>query len=124
MYYLMYNIILYVVGRIIANDGPHISMYVADLTSCYRNAEMLGSLFVNSRFKRKAYTLDEAVDQCMFRCLEVIDPKNIDLGPILRLEHEVRSAVTADGNLYKSCPFFEKPLVLGEIDPIEARFYI
>jgi hypothetical protein len=99
-------------------------MYVANLPSCYRKAEELGSVFVNSRFKRRAYTLDEAIDQCMFRCLEILDPTNIASGPILRLEHEIRSAVTSDGGLYKSCPFFEKPLEFGDIDPSEAQFHI
>jgi hypothetical protein len=43
------------------------------------------------------------------RCLDIVDPQDVERGPILRLEHEVRSATTADGALYKSCPFFEPP---------------
>lgn len=31
------------------------------------------------------------------------------IGPIIRLEHEVRSTTNADGSKYKSCPFFEVP---------------
>jgi len=34
-----------------------------------------GLIFVNPRFKRKASTLDEAVEQCMFRVRDIIDPK-------------------------------------------------
>ena len=46
----------------------------------------------------------EAVEQCMFRILDVVDPEQPDAGPILQLEHEVRSATKADGTKYKSCP--------------------
>uniref|UniRef100_A0A7S1UES1 Glyoxalase-like domain-containing protein n=1 Tax=Phaeomonas parva TaxID=124430 RepID=A0A7S1UES1_9STRA len=89
----------------LANNGIHLSMYVADLTGAYEKAEALGCLFVNHRFKRRAYTLDEAVDQCMFRLLDVVDPENPTAGPIIRIEHEVRSCTTKDGAKYKSCPF-------------------
>jgi hypothetical protein len=91
--------------EVLANSGPHISMYVKDLTACYRKAEELGGVFVNNRFKRKAYNLEEAVDQCMFRCLNIIDPENRSKGTLFRLEHEVRSIVNRDGTKYKSCPF-------------------
>ena len=64
---------------------------------------------MNHRFKRRAYTKEEAVDQCMFRILDVVDPLHPEDGPIFRFEHEVRSFVTKDGKLYKSCPFFELP---------------
>jgi hypothetical protein len=30
---------------------------------------------------------------------------NIDDGPILKLEHEIRSVIKRDGTKYKSCPF-------------------
>ena len=96
-------------GKVISNHGPHISMYVADLPTTYKNAAALNAVFVNTRFKRQAYTIDEAIDQCMFRILDIIDPADVESGPILRLEHEVRSVTTADGKLYKSCPFFEIP---------------
>ena len=91
------------------NHGPHISMYINDFTGSFHRADALGSLFVNYRFKRQATNLDEAIDQCMFRCLNVIDPDNIKDGPIIRLEHEVRSYITKDNKLYKSCPFYELP---------------
>ena len=81
-------------------------------------------LFVNSRFKRRAHTLDEAIEQCMFRCLDIVDPEDVTAGPILRLEHEVRSVVTAEGKLYKSCPFFDIPPSPGDIVPSEARYFI
>ena len=45
----------------------------------------------------------------MFRCLDIVDPLNIDAGPILQLEHEVRSVVKRDGTKYKSCPFVDIP---------------
>ena len=45
-----------------------------------------------------------AIEQCMFRVLDVVDPENVAAGPIIRLEHEVRSVIKADGTLYKSCP--------------------
>ena len=44
-----------------------------------------------------------------FRVLDVCDPDDLDAGPILRLEHELRSATTADGKRYKSCPLDETP---------------
>lgn len=92
-----------------SNHGPHISMYVADLPGTYERVEALDALYVNLRFKRQAYTLDEAIHDCMFRCLDILDPDDIDAGPILRMEHEVRSVVTRDGSKYKSCPFDEIP---------------
>ena len=45
----------------------------------------------------------------MFRCLDIVDPDNPDGGIILRLEHEIRSVLKGDGNMYKSCPFDETP---------------
>ena len=96
-------------GDAVANDGPHVSIYVSDLKGCYQRAEELGLLFVNSRFKRQAFSLTDALDQCMFRCLDVVDPLRPADGPILRLEHEIRSAVHRDGSPYKSCPLRELP---------------
>ena len=90
-----------------ANYGPHISMYVTNFSDIYEKAEKVGSLFVNHRFKRRAYTLDEAKKQCMFRTLDVVDPENISAGSIIKLEHEVRSVITIEGKKYKSCPFHE-----------------
>lgn len=92
-----------------ANHGPHVSVYVRDLAASYRRAAELGATFVNTRFKRKAYSLPEALDQAMFRCLDIVDPSNRAAGPILRLEHEVRSMTNADGSKYKSCPFDTVP---------------
>ena len=86
------------------NRGAHISMYLDDMLGAYRRADALGLCYVNHRFKRRAYTAEEAVEQCMFRVLDVVDPENVAAGPILRLEHEVRSATKADGSKYKSCP--------------------
>ena len=45
----------------------------------------------------------------MFRCLDIVDPDNVDRGVILRLEHEVRSVLKENGSLYKSCPFSVAP---------------
>lgn len=96
-------------GGGVSNLGAHVSLYVADLPGAYRRAAALGATYVNPRFKRRAYTLDEAIDQCMFRCLEIIDPEDPGAGPILKLEHEVRAVVQRDGSKYKSCPFDEVP---------------
>jgi hypothetical protein len=91
-------------SKFLSNYGPHVSLYVADLVSCYRNADALGVVYVNPRFKRRAYTLEEAIDDCMFRCLDIVDPWQPGT-VILRLEHEVRSVLKRDGTMYKSCPF-------------------
>lgn len=91
-----------------SNYGPHLSVYVADLASSYRRADELGVVYVNPRFKRQAYSIEEAIDDCMFRCLDIVDPKQPEK-LILRLEHEVRSVVTRDGTKYKSCPFDSIP---------------
>lgn len=93
----------------LSNYGPHISIYVADIRGTYRRADALGSVYVNPRFGRKAYDENEVVHDCMFRCLDIIDPNDAEAGPIIRLEHEVRSVVKADGSLYKSCPFVTVP---------------
>ena len=90
-----------------SNHGPHISLYVTNLANAYSNAEKLGVLYVNPRFKRRAYTKDEAIDQCMFRLIDIVDPLDEKQEVILRLEHEVRSAKTRDGKKYKSCPLLE-----------------
>ncbi|GKY93029.1 hypothetical protein MPSEU_000271300 [Mayamaea pseudoterrestris] len=95
--------------RYASNYGPHVSMYVADLPATYQRVEALGALYANPRFKRRAYTLDQAIDDCMFRCIDIIDPEDVDAGPILRLEHEIRSVVLRDGSKYKSCPFVSIP---------------
>jgi hypothetical protein len=88
------------------NRGPHVSVYVTDMAGAYRRAEVLGVLYVNARFKRRAHTLEEAIDQCMFRMIDVVDPLDGEGGVIVRLEHEVRSATTRDGERYKSYPLF------------------
>ena len=87
-----------------ANYGPHISMYVNNLPHAYKMADKLDVLYVNPRFKRRAYTEDEAIDQCMFRILDVIDPMDKNKNVIVSLEHEVRAVKTRDGKKYKSCP--------------------
>ena len=68
--------------------GPHISLYLNDLSSAWDNASALGLVYVNPRFKRKAATYEEAVDQCMFRVLDIVDPDTNR--KIMRLEHEIR----------------------------------
>ena len=88
------------------NRGPHVSVYVTDLAGAYRKAEELGVLYVNARFERRAHTLEQAIDQCMFRMIDVVDPLDGGGDVIVRLEHEVRSATTRDGTRYKSCPLF------------------
>merc|ERR1711966_171320 len=92
-----------------ANHGPHISLYVTNLSHAYERAEQLGALYVNPRFKRRAYTKQEAIDQCMFRIIEIYDPLDQEREVIVRLEHEVRSTTTRDGRKYKSCPLLEIP---------------
>ena len=87
-----------------ANFGPHISLYVTNIAEAYSRAEKLGVLYVNTRFKRLAYTQDDAIDQCMFRLINIIDPLDNKREIILRLEHEVRSVTTREGEKYKSCP--------------------
>ena len=63
--------------------------------------------YVNPRFKRRAYTEEEALDQCMFRLIDIVDPLDENKEVIIHLEHEVRSAKTRDGKKYKSCPLNE-----------------
>jgi catechol 2,3-dioxygenase-like lactoylglutathione lyase family enzyme len=89
----------------VGNYGIHISIYVADLPSCYQRANEIGVTYVSTRFSRQVYTIDDAIDQCMFRCLDIIDPLNVEDGPILKLEHEIRSVIKRDGTKYISCPF-------------------
>lgn len=93
----------------IANYGAHVSMYIANFPEAYQRADIIGVTYVNPRFKRRAYNLDEAINDCMFRILDIVDPDNIQDGPIFKLEHEVRSVVKRDGTKYKSCPFYEIP---------------
>jgi hypothetical protein len=95
----------------LGNYGVHISLYVAELAASYQKARDLNLAYVNTRFSRRAYTLEAAIDDCMFRCLDIVDPQNPDRGPILRLEHEVRSVTKKDGSKYKSCPFDAIPEV-------------
>ncbi len=95
----------------ISNYGAHISLYIHHFDTTFFKVAEINSLFINHRFKRRAYNLVEAKEQCMFRCLDIIDPDNRQDGPIIRLEHEIRSIVTEDGQKYKSCPFFEIPPV-------------
>lgn len=90
-----------------SNYGPHISLYVSNLPYAYQMADLLGVLYVNPRFNRLAYTEDQAVDQCMFRLFDIIDPEDENREIILSLEHEVRSSVTRDGKKYKSCPLVD-----------------
>jgi len=91
------------------NLGIHLSLYVSDLGAAFDRARALGLDFVNYRFKRRATTKAEALDQCMFRILDVVDPRHPENGPIVQVEHEVRSCVTADGTKYRSCPFDAVP---------------
>ena len=93
----------------LGNYGIHISLYVADLPAAYQKAADLGVAYVNTRFSRRAYTLDQAVGDCMFRILSIVDPENAPAGPIIQLEHEVRSVIKRDGSKYKSCPFDAVP---------------
>ena len=93
----------------VSNYGPHISIYVSDIRSTYKKAEALGVTYVNPRYKRRAYNEDEAVDDCMFRCIDIVDPEDVESGPILKLEHEVRSVLKRDGSRYSSCPFNDIP---------------
>mmetsp|Transcript_38084 Transcript_38084/g.68635 ORF Transcript_38084/g.68635 Transcript_38084/m.68635 type:complete len:399 (+) Transcript_38084:58-1254(+) len=92
------------------NNGPHISLYVTNLSNAYKTAEEMGVLYVNPRFKRRAYTEEQAIDQCMFRIIEIYDPLDEKRDVIVSLEHEVRSAKTRDGEKYKSCPLLDIPV--------------
>ena len=92
-----------------SNQGPHISLYITNLRHAYQSASELGVLYVNPRFKRRAYTEEEAIDQCMFRIIDIVDPLDDKREVIVRLEHEVRAVVTREGKKYKSCPLFEIP---------------
>ena len=96
-------------SSILSNYGPHISMYIKDLPMAFQKAKELGVVYVNPRFKRQAYTLEDAMNDCMFRCLDIVDPENPQAGAIVELEHEIRSVVKQDGSMYKSCPFREIP---------------
>ena len=92
-----------------SNHGPHISLYVTNLSKAYQMAEELGVLYVNPRFSRRANTEEEAIDQCMFRLIQIVDPLDEEKKVILNLEHEVRSCITKDGTKYKSCPLINLP---------------
>jgi hypothetical protein len=92
-----------------SNYGPHISIYLADFSECYKKADALKLVYVNPRFKRQAYTLDQAKNDCMFRILDIVDPCQPEVGPIIRLEHEVRSVLRRNGDKYSSCPFDKIP---------------
>jgi hypothetical protein len=93
----------------LSNYGPHVSMYVADLEATYKRVDALNLAYVNPRFSRRAYNLEQALDDCMFRCLDIVDPENVEAGSILKLEHEIRSCIKPNGSKYKSCPFHEIP---------------
>ena len=91
-------------GKYPSNYGIHVSMYIKDIRQTYRNAQELGVTYVNPRFKRRAYNEEEVVDDCMFRILDIVDPESPEIGPIVQLEHEIRSVIRRDGTKYKSCP--------------------
>jgi hypothetical protein len=40
----------------------------------------------------------------MFRVRDIVDPDCPEAGPIITLEHEIRSPLKQDGSKYKSCP--------------------
>ena len=88
----------------IANFGAHISLYLHDFEGAFARSQALGVGFVNHRFKRRAYCLEEAIDQCMFRTLDIVDPMHPENGAIIKLEHEVRSMTRANGEKYASFP--------------------
>lgn len=54
-------------GCNVEHSDYHISMYISDLPATFGRANDLGLVFVNPRFTRQAHTLEEAIDQCMFR---------------------------------------------------------
>lgn len=85
--------------------GPHVSLYVDDLRGVWESAAAIDPrlIFVNPRFANKAYTIEQAEEQCIFRLLEIVDPE--DPGRVLlRMEHEVTSAVTKDGGRNPAYP--------------------
>lgn len=101
-------------GVTVEHADYHVSMYVEDFQGLFSRMKELSLIFVNPRFTRKASTLDEAIEQCMFRVRDIIDPKAPEKGTILQLEHELRSPLKADGSKYRSCPFNEAD-VLGSV---------
>lgn len=108
-----------------SNAGVHLSMYVADLPRAYRAVEEMGSVYINYRFRRQAKTLEESVEQCMFRVLDVVDPEKPERGVLFKLEHEVRSAVTVDGEKYRSCPLDKVPqLPWGSVRSLDEEINV
>ena len=61
-------------GVDVDHSDYHVSMYVDDFQNMFQRMAEHELIFVNPRFKRKASTLEEAVDQCMFRVRDIIDP--------------------------------------------------
>ena len=42
--------------------------------------------------------VSQALDQCMFRVVDVVDPDAPEAGPIVQVEHEIRSTKKVDGS--------------------------
>jgi len=99
--------------RLLRTHSPRLSLrYVKDLSATWDRAVALGAetIFASPRFKRKAYTKPQALEQCMFRTLSIVDPAE-DVAPgaartrVARLELEVRASTNEDGTKYRSYPF-------------------
>ena len=95
----------------IDGEGPHVSFYVDDLSATWSNVIAITSpcsiadslVYANPRFKKQARTLEEALDQCIFRVLHVVDPLDPS-GVVMRLEHEITSRIKPDGSIYENFP--------------------
>ena len=83
--------------------GPHISLFVKDLETCWREMEGMGLIFISPRFDRSSRTLDEALANKTFRTLRIVDPDDGRL--IVRLEHEISAIASHKGEKNVFFPF-------------------
>ena len=63
------------------------------------------SLCPPPRFSKEASCLSEALANCLFRILNIVDPADSTKRVIMRLEHEITSSTTVDGGYYQNFPF-------------------
>ena len=94
-------------GTVFTTVGDHARPELPAFVESKTMADALALAYVNYRFKRRAHNKEEALDQCMFRVIDVVDPDAPENGPIVQIEHEIRSCVKTDGSKYKSCPLRE-----------------
>ena len=83
-------------------------MGIPSLIKCFFVVEcVIFGPFALHHYLACAHTKEEALDQCMFRVLDVVDPEHPENGSIVQIEHEIRSCVKPNGSKYKSCPLRE-----------------